>query len=323
MKIVVFLVSLCLTAIPAARASEGQSRADHAAGIADPALSESAGGSALFPDIRWFGIAPGLELGLSQLAESRETGDTAVFVILRIDPARHHFFLGMASEAGHARTPAQWSREAELRAGINASMYLPDNMTSTGYMRNGHSLNNGKIGKKLGAFFVAAPRSGAGAAADLIERDTPGWNERLEEYAIVVQNYRLIDSRGKTLWPDGGPMHSIAVVAKEETGRIDFILCQEPLSVDRFAACLKSFPLALSTTMYVEGGAQAGIFLHVDKETGRAFPATFAGATTHFTEEGNLHIWKGRQSLLNTGGNPHAPLPNILGITRRERSLPY
>ena len=277
---------------------------------------------ASFPEIRWFVLSPGLELGLSLLPESREKGTSAVFVVLRIDPALHHFALGMASETGQARSLADWSRQLGLRAGINASMYLPDNITSTGYMRNGEALNNNKMGNKLGAFFVAGRRNGAGPSADIIERETPDWSESLEDYAIVVQNYRLMDSRGKVLWPAGGPMHSIAVVAKDDHGRIAFILSQEPLTAERFSHYLKSFPLALSTAMYVEGGAQAGLFLRVDSGTAKTAPASFAGASAFAAPEGVIHVWKGRQSLLNTRGNPEAPVPNVLSITGAGKSPP-
>lgn len=270
--------------------------------------------TAPFPEMRWTALSPGLELGLSSLPESREKGTSAVFVVLRIDPALHHFALGMASETGQARSLVDWSRKHGLRAGINASMYLPDNVTSTGYMRSGEARNNDKMGNKLGAFFVAERRSGGGPAADIIEREAPNWSESLEEHAIVIQNYRLMDSRGKVLWPAGGPMHSIAVVAKDDRGRIAFVLSQEPLTAERFAACLKTLPLSLSTVMYVEGGAQAGIFLRVDNAAEKSLPPSFAGASSHPSPEGTTHVWKGRQSLLNTRGNPDAPVPNVIGI---------
>lgn len=264
------------------------------------------------PELRWSTLEPGLELGLALLQESREKATGAIFVVVRVDPSLHQFALGMASETGQAYSLAGWSQFSGLRAGINASMYLPDNVTSTGYMRNGKTLNNSKMGNKLGAFFVAGQRNGSGSPTDILERETPDWLARLEDYSIVVQNYRLMDSKGKVLWASGGPLHSIAVVAKDEKGRINFILSQEPLTAERFAYYLKAFPLALSTVMYVEGGAQAGIFLQVDNRAD--LPSSFAGATVYPTPGGAIHVWKGRQSLINARGNPDAPVPNILGI---------
>ena len=305
------------TASPAA-SSTAPPAAPPAAPHTSPASPASpatpAAAAAPFPDIRWISVAPGLELGLSRLPESRDQGAEAVLAVVRVDPARHRFALGMASETGQAHSLADWGRKAGMRAGINASMYLPDNRTSTGYMRNGDTLNNKAMGNKLGAFFVAGPRDGSGPPADIVERETPDWNARLDGYTIVVQNYRLVDSRGKVLWPAGGPMHSIAVVAKDDQGRIAFVLSQEPLTAERFAACLKALPLSLSTVMYVEGGAQAGLFLRVDSTAEKSLPPSFAGATSHPFPNGVIHVWKGRQSLLNTRGNPDAPVPNVIGI---------
>ena len=264
------------------------------------------------PVLEWSRLDAGLELGLARLPESVETGSKAMFVVLRVAPQDHSFSLSMASESGEPLSLVEWSRRGGLRAGINASMYLPDKMTSTGYMRSGGSVNNANVGGRLGAFFVAGPDKARVPHADIIERDAAGWRERLEDYRIVVQNYRLI-SGGELLWPPGGPARSVAVVAKDGDGRILFILCQEPLTVERFAGVLASFSLRLGPVMYVEGGAQAGLFVRVEGD-GPALP----GATAHAVPGGMVHVWKGRQSLLNTRGNPDAPLPNVIGIRMQD-----
>ena len=270
-----------------------------------------------FPDIRWTSLAPGFEVGLCALPESLRILSGAVFVILRIAPESHDFSLSMSSEAGAALSFAGWSLRSGLRAGINASMYLPDNSTSTGYMRSGVLLNNSRIGSNLGAFFVAGKQRGTGARAGIIERDSPDWRNRLERYSIVVQNYRLLDNEGTLLWPRSGSVNSIAAISTDAAGRIVFILCQEPLTVERFANRLKELPLSLSTVMYVEGGAQAGLFVRIDEDEN--MPSAFAGASPYAVAGGVIHVWKGRKSLLNTRGNPDAPIPNVIGVKRDEK----
>lgn len=267
-------------------------------------------------ELSWTLLRPGLEFGAAPLAESERSRSRTWFVVLRIDPAVHGFSLSMASEAGRSFSLADWCRKDNLLAGINAAMYLPDNRTSTGYMRSGAALNNSNLGGNLGAFFVAGPRKKGLASADILERSSPGWPGVLDDYDIVVQNYRFINSEGRLLWREGGPLHSIAVVAKDRSGRILFVLCQEPLSGERFAAYLRNLPLDLSTVMYVEGGAQAGMFVRVDAEDGQK-AASMPGATIHAVPGGVAHVWKGRQSLLNTKGNPDAALPNLIGVKIR------
>ncbi|MDL2279500.1 phosphodiester glycosidase family protein [Desulfovibrio sp. OttesenSCG-928-G11] len=264
-------------------------------------------------------VRPGLELAMAELPESRQKGSGALLVLLRIDPARHDFALSMAAEAGAAHSFAGWSRRDDLRAGINASMYLPDMRTSTGFMRNKALVNNDKLGARLGAFFLAGPRNPDLAAALIIDRHRPGWRALLEEYDIVVQNYRFMDEKGKALWKPDGQTYSMAVVGQDGAGRILFILSQEPLSAERFAFYLSALPLDLRSVMYVEGGAQAGLFLRLEKDDAMQLKdagAALPGASGTSVDGGTVHVWKGRRSLLNTPGKADAVLPNVIGIRR-------
>ena len=262
------------------------------------------------PAIEWTEIESGLDLGLAHLPPSVAAGNEDCFVILRIDPKLFDFSLHMASETGTSHSLKGWAEAFGLRAGINASMYLPDNLTSTGLLRSSSHVNNAKAGSRLGAFFVAGPKGNALPRADILERGAKDLNGRLERYGQVAQNYRLISGSGEILWSPGVAAHSIAVVAKDAKGRIVFILCQEPLTPHTFARYVQKFSLELAPVMYVEGGAPAGLFLLED--TGGA--ETRPGAVSYPVPGGVLHVWKGRQSFLRAKGNPEALLPNIIGV---------
>ena len=257
---------------------------------------------------------PGLELGIAFLPESREQANAASFVVLRIEPARHEFTLAMASATGQSFSLPGWGEKERLRAGINAGMYLPDKLTNTGYMRNGASINNDKQGGRLGAFFVAGRRNSKLPRVDILDRDHPGWQKRIEDYDIVAQNYRLQNSTGDLLWPEGNSRHSIAVIAKDGSGRILFILSQQPLTVQDFVRHLKELSLDCKTVMYVEGGRQAGLFIRLDAKEGDTPAQNLPGATAHPVPGGVIQVWKGQQSLLKLPGSPDALLPNVIGI---------
>jgi hypothetical protein len=315
-------------------------------------------------------LEPGLELAQTAVHGGPD-GRDALFTMLRIDPRLHIFTLCMASEEGRALSLPDWSTQRGLRAGINASMYLPDGITSIGYMRNGESVNNENAGPRLGAFFAAGPhRRGRNAPGDLtggatpgktgkrgrsrsapgdvtrnatgpcperpggvcgrngapsaafppaciLERDAPGMPGILEEYTVVAQNFRFMDKEGNALWPEGGRAAGMAVVAEDKAGRILFVLCRDALTVERFAAALKDFSLALRTVMYVEGGTQAGLFLRIDNAGQPGGAVGFAGASSFPAPDGVVHVWKGRSSLLNADGDPQGTLPNVLAIQRR------
>lgn len=102
----------------------------------------------------WRMLEKGLELGLfpAQFGDSKFE-----VVVLRIDPAEFVFSVYTVSQNGRALSLGEWARQHGLVAAINASMYLPDGVTSTGYLRVGETINNGRIVSKFGAFFVADP----------------------------------------------------------------------------------------------------------------------------------------------------------------------
>lgn len=305
-----FFLCVCVTLFLPGIAGAAPSSPDHgalpsAAPTVEPTL----------PPLEWATLQQGLELSCLRLPESRARQNDAIFLALRIDPEQHALILAMASEVGQPYSLVDWSDKAGLRAGINAGMYLPDKVTHTGYMRNGTAINNSVMGSRLGAFFVAGPTKQGLAQADIIERDSPKWRERLEAYTAVAQNYRFLSSDGKALWPEQGTAHSIAVVGKDAGGRILFLLSQEPLPVQRFAHYLTLLPLSLESVMYVEGGSQAGVMLRTDgAPLAAGAGACFDGATAHPVAGAVVHVWKGRQSLLQVRGSPDALLPNIIGV---------
>lgn len=242
----------------------------------------------------WTTLEPGLEYA------EFDSGDesNAKVVALRFDPARFVFSLHTTSEeGGSALTLRQWADKYKLVAGINASMYLPDGSTSTGYMRNGGHVNNGRIAGRFGALFVAGPDRPDLPPAAILDRDADAWDALLPHYRVAVQNYRMINSQRRILWSPGGPLYSISAVGQDGKGNILFLHCREPIEAYSFASLLLHLPLDIRTVMYVEGGAQAGLLINTNLYS---------------------HTWEGRSrtGFLVTG-NVNAALPNILGVTRR------
>lgn len=242
---------------------------------------------------QWLVLAPGLEFGEFRLNES-----DSKLTVLRIDPENFDFILCAAGEGGQkAATLKDWAAAKGLAAAINASMYLPDNRTSTGYMRSGTYVNNPRIMGRFGAFFVAGPRKAGIPRACIIDRDQPGWRERLDDYDLVIQNYRMTNGDRRILWSPGGPLYSISAVAEDGSGHILFLHSQKPVEAYSFVQQLLHLPLDARTVMYVEGGAQAGLLVN-SGGLKRELAAPHA------------------PSLLVTG-NLAAILPNVLGILPR------
>lgn len=241
----------------------------------------------------WTQLEPGLAFGEFQLNDSE-----ARLTALRIDPARFDFILCASSQDGRpARALSDWGEQYDLTAAINASMYLPDGSTSTGYMRQGGHVNNKRLVQRFGAFFVARPDSPNLPPAAILDRDSPDWRQRIDHYGLVVQNYRMINAERRILWAPGGPLYSISAVAQDGDGQILFLHCREPVEAYAFAQQLLHLPLDVRTVMYVEGGAQAGLLVR--------------SASLRRELAGRHAV-----SFLVTG-NLKATLPNVLGARRK------
>lgn len=243
---------------------------------------------------QWLTLAPGLEFG-----EFRLNSNDSKLTVLRIAPDKFDFVLCAAGEGDQkSATLKDWAARKGLVAAINASMYLPDNRTSTGYMRQGGYVNNGRVMDRFGAFFVAGPRKPDIPRARIIDRDEPGWREKLNDYDLVIQNYRMTNADRRILWSPGGPLYSISAVAQDGSGHILFLHSQKPMEAYSFVQQLLHLPLDARTVMYVEGGAQAGLMVNSG-----SFKREIAAPHA--------------PSLLITG-NLAAILPNVLGIRPRK-----
>ena len=209
--------------------------------------------------VNWIPVADGL--ALSEIPVDTGSISTTTITVLRISPQKYEFVLLMRSKEGDAFTPSQWAARYTLTALINASMYLPDNSKSTGFMRDNEHINNGFIHNSFGSFFVANPRSSDFPAVDIIDRHQTEHDQLLPNYGIVIQNYRLFSTSRKPLWPEKAKESSIAAVGKDAKGNIVFIHCRTPMTVRKFTKALLDSALELEAAMYVEGGPEASMYL--------------------------------------------------------------
>lgn len=244
----------------------------------------------------WQVLEQGLWLGKFQ--GITKAGENFEIVMLKINPQYYDFSLHMASQTGKAFSLQDWSNKYKLNAVINASMYLPDRFTSTGYLRSHDHINNIHIGKRLGAFFVAAPYNSDLPSANLLDRTINNWEILLPQYKIVAQNYRLISANRQCLWSKKKLIHSIAAVACDGKGYLFFIHTRYPISEIDFCNLLLSLPIDIRTVMYVEGGSQAGLLI----------------ATSNFKQ-----VWMGKHPVnMLSIDNTSTPIPNVIGIKKKK-----
>lgn len=247
----------------------------------------------------WKPLAPGLEL--REFIIPDQIGDLAGeqggMAVLRIDPDSFELSLGAALNTGKMLTMPEWVRQNGFTAAINAGMFRSDDrLRSTGYMRDAQVVVSSFLHPAYGAFLAFQPRDTTLPPVRWVDRKLDDdWQSVLAEYDGIIQNYRLISRDRENLWEPTARRHSVAAVGVDRWNRVLFIHSRPPLSMHEFAQALLDLPLDLLGAMYVEGGADASMFVHVNGFTGRWVGEYQAD----FFQGSNKNFW---------------PTPNVLGI---------
>ncbi len=265
-----------------------------------PSLQAS---NSLVMPIVWEEIAKGIEFTYRNepltLDISTNTQNTSTFnvYIVKIDPkiidfALHGSFL---EEDKKSFTMQEWANNKNLAVAINASMYLPDNTTSTGHMRVKDMINNSHIAKNMGGFFLCNQDN---KASLILEKSQENWLETLNAFDVAVQNFRILgtssdDTAIKTLWHYTNDKHAIAAYGQDIQGNIYFIFSQNPTTVyelGQYLLALSDVGIDFKTVLYAEGGREAALYINTDVK--------------------QLYVSGMQNYLLNFS----TPLPNIIGV---------
>lgn len=202
---------------------------------------------------------------------------TVSFDVLKFDPTYCNFSVyGATIDNTKLRSLVGWLKDYQLLAAINASMYLPDKISSIGYLKKNNKFSNAHIGKKLGAFFVANPYEkykGKIPEVAILYTNDPQFSKFiakeekqdlstiLDKYQVVVQNFQLLELTNKDnkLW-EGQRRHSIASLGEDSQGKILLMYASIPTTINDFITVLrKNSQLNIKRAMYLEGGTEAAM----------------------------------------------------------------
>ncbi len=246
-------------------------------------------------DDNWLPVHPGMELRLFATPEAR-----GAIAVLRLDPSLVEFELGAAITTGHSLTVEGWAEALGCIATINAGMFrMDDRRRSTGLMRDRQVVVSSFLHPSYNAFFLFQPKRPDLPPVRFADRDQdPHWRSLLEGYFGAIQNYRLVGQRRAAVWPATGRRHSQAALGMDGSGRVLWIHCRPRLSMNEFAQVLLDLPLDLTDAMYLEGGADAALFISTPQGPLR-FVGDYAAGLPATT---NDHFW---------------PVPNVLGARLR------
>ena len=255
----------------------------------------------IFGSGTWDNLEKGLDYGKFKVDASAVTGDSIIHV-LRINPEYWDFKLLCASELteGKRFSVKDWCDKYELTAGINAGMYDVDMLTHIGHLSNYQHVNNRTDHPQYHSVAAFNPKSKKHSPFRIIDTETEALADIRKNYHSVTENLRLIKRSRQNRWEQQTKKWSEAALGEDKNGNALFIFCRSPYSMHDFNNLLLELPIDLISAQHLEGGPEAQLFIN----SGDFKLDLTGGFETGFLESG--------------GNTYHYPVPNIIGIKKKE-----
>lgn len=249
----------------------------------------------------WKNLEKGLDVGIFPAPKKSALGDSLIR-ILRADTASFSLrLLNASSEDPKKRWPVKdWVNRNGLVAAINASMYQKDMMSSVSYMKTRQHTNNTWVSKDK-TILAFNPNDKKLPPVRIIDRDCEDFNTLRKQYSTLVQSIRMVSCHGKNMWGQQKKMSSIAAIGLDQQDRILFIHVRSPYTTHDLIHMLLELPVGLKQAMYVEGGADAQLYINTGKEE-HEFIGSYSTGSREHDENTYSH-----------------PIPNVLGLVRLEK----
>jgi hypothetical protein len=254
------------------------------------------------PAPSWQSLEAGLDLGRFE-GPPGGVGD-GVITVIRVDPRRFELRLLNASAPGEgaARSAHDWAARTHAVAAINAAMYQADLRTSVSLMKTRTHVNHPRVSRDRTVLAFDPLVSGA-PPLRIIDRDCDDLEAARKAYGSLVQSIRLVSCGRENVWTPSERRTSAAVVAVDGAGRLLLVHARTAWPTHVLADALLALPIDLQRAMYVEGGAEAQLFVAAggrELELIGAFDGIPSVAQ-------NVDAW---------------PVPNVLAVYRRATPAP-
>ncbi len=284
-------------------------RSEAAASVATTSVSPAAAAPAIFPPAAtadstiaavgpWRALDVGLDWAELPLSPASAAGDGVVRV-LRVDPGRYELKLLMASAPGQGKafTPREWCRHGRLVAAINAGMFAEDYLTAISLLRSRHHVNNLRLTRHMAV--LAFDRRDVGVPpVQILDRELQDVTALSSRYGSLVQSIRMVALDGRNVWQPQVRRWSAAAAGIDTSGRVLLLHVRSPYPMHDLVDMLLDLPLGLRNLMYLEGGAQAQLYVE-------------AGGEEH--ELAGCYDPEGPAAGREAGPSP---IPNVIGVAR-------
>ena len=246
----------------------------------------------------WKNLEPGLDIGFFAAPKKSILGDS-VIRILRADTGFFELKLLNASSSPNKKrySVKKWVKQNSLVAGINASMYQKNRISSVSFMKTGKHVNSTWVSKDK-TILAFDPVDKKIPAVKIIDRECEDFSSLRKQYASLIQSIRMVSCKGENVWSPQKKMWSTAAVGIDHQERVVFIHVRSPYSTHDLINMLLQLPIGLKQAMYVEGGADAQLYINTGKEEHEFIGSYSSGSREH--DENTFS----------------RPIPNVLGLAR-------
>ncbi len=251
--------------------------------------------------VSWKNLEKGLDLGIFQAPKKSALGDSLIR-ILRADTNYFGLRLLNASsrDQGKRRSVKDWVNKNGLVAAINASMYQRDLRSSVSYMKTRQHTNSTWVSKDK-TILAFDPNNKNLPAVRIIDRDCDDFNKLRKLYGSLIQSIRMVSCHGENMWAPHKRMWSTAAIGLDKQDRVLFIHVRSPYTTHDLINMLLELPINLKQAMYVEGGADAQLYINTGKER-HEFIGSYSSGSREHDENTFSHS-----------------VPNVLGLKRLEK----
>ena len=243
-------------------------------------------------EIPWKNLADGLQY-IELDAPQKSVVNDSKLTILKIDVHKFDFEFLTASEHGKKlRTAEEWATEFDKTIIINAGMYSYNKMHSNkGYMKNYKHLNNPVKSGYYNGILAMHPKDKKKPPFEIIDITYHDWEKVKTQYHSLCQAMRMIGEKGEGMEFAKRPNQSCSMIltAKDDAGNVYIVYTRSPYTHRAMIGFLQGLPFNISTTVYLEGGPEASLYIN----TGDTVIAKFGSYVSNTCDnDDNDHFWK-------------------------------
>ncbi|MCE3296596.1 MAG: hypothetical protein K0R65_2310 [Crocinitomicaceae bacterium] len=253
--------------------------------------------------LSWRNIVPGLEFCETNAPRKSDVNDSKIS-ILKLDPKYFDFQLLMATEQYKKPLDAKaWADSFDLDIVINAGMYdLSRKMYSKGFLKGEKHTNQSAIHPNYKTMIAFNPKDTLEKRFTVVDLECDSFELIKKRYHCLAQGLRMLDcNAGPIGWNKRKQYCSQLITTIDDLGSIYLIFVRSPYLHNEMIAYMQQMKLNLHNAIYMEGGPQTSLYVHIEKEGKELFHLEKIGSyvSETYAHDKNDHFWK---------------LPNVIGM---------